>query len=96
MHPVRIIAHSNALSESPGARGWYRIALIKLVEEANRMKTLLCVLTILGSLLGGFTVFVGVATANGAPLEASAAAIGIAFAVIPYYLARAASEIGKP
>ncbi len=45
--------------------------------------------------LGGLTVIVGISAANGAPQEAAAAAMGIAFAVIPYCLAKAVSEYGK-
>lgn len=59
------------------------------------MKNVLWALTIIGSLLGGLTTLVGVVAAKGAPQEAAAAAIGVAFAVIPYCLARAASEIRK-
>ena len=60
------------------------------------MKTLLWVLTIVGSLLGGFIVFLGVFATNGAPQEAAAAAIGVACAVIPYCIARAVSELSEP
>jgi len=59
------------------------------------MKKFLWVLTAIGSVLGGLVVLIGVTAAKGAPQEAAAAAIGIAFAVIPYCLARAASEMGK-
>lgn len=55
----------------------------------------LWVLTILGALLGALIAFVGVVGASGSPQEASAAAIGIACAVVPYCLARAVSELGK-
>ncbi len=59
------------------------------------MKKLLWVLTIIGSVIGGLIVCAGVLGASGAPQEAAAAAMGVAFAVIPYCLARAVSEIGK-
>lgn len=52
-------------------------------------------LTILGSALGGAVAIIGVSASRGAPQEAAAAAMGIAFAVIPYCLARASSEFGK-
>ena len=52
-------------------------------------------LTIVGSILGALTIAVGVAGATGAPQQAAAAAIGIAFAVIPYCLARAVSEMKR-
>jgi hypothetical protein len=51
-------------------------------------------LTILGSIIGGVTFFWEMATATGAPQQA-AAAMGIAWAVLPYCCARAVSEIGK-
>ena len=51
--------------------------------------------TIIGSVLGGLTIIFGLAGAEGAPQEAAAAAIGVAFAVIPYCLARAVSEMGS-
>lgn len=56
------------------------------------MKKFLWSLTTAGSIIGAFILFIGLFTAKGAPQEASAAAIAIAFAVIPYCLARAASE----
>jgi len=59
------------------------------------MKKFLWVISAMGAILGGVVTFIGVAAANGAPQEASAAAIGMAFAVIPYCLARAASEFGR-
>jgi sugar phosphate permease len=59
------------------------------------MKSVLWVLTIIGSLIGGLVTFGGVVAATGAPQEAAAAAMGVACAVIPYCLARAVSEIGK-
>lgn len=52
-------------------------------------------MTAIGSILGGLVVLLGVAGAQGAPQEAAAAAIGLSLAVIPYCLARAASEMGK-
>jgi len=60
------------------------------------MKAFLWVITILGSLLGGGVLVFGVIGAQGAPQEAAAAAIGIGLAVIPYCLARAVAEMGKP
>ena len=59
------------------------------------MKKFLWMLTILGSALGGAVAIIGVSASRGAPQEAAAAAMGIAFAVIPYCLARASSEFGK-
>lgn len=59
------------------------------------MKTFFWIITILCSLIGALVAFVGVSEANGAPQEAAAAAMGIAFVVIPYCLARAVSEISS-
>ncbi len=59
------------------------------------MKKFLWILVIIGSILGALTAFIGIAAAQGAPQEASAAAMGVAFAVIPYCLARAVSEMDK-
>jgi sugar phosphate permease len=57
------------------------------------MQKIFWILTILGSALGALTALVGVMTAKGAPQEAAAAAVGLAFAVIPYCLARAVGEL---
>lgn len=65
------------------------------MKKLFEMKKYLWILTAIGSVLGGLVGLVGVTAARGAPQEAAAAAIGIAFAVIPYCLARAASETGK-
>jgi len=59
------------------------------------MKKALWIIVIIGSILGGVAALIGVIGAKSAPQEASAAAIGLAFAVIPYCLARAVSEIDK-
>jgi hypothetical protein len=59
------------------------------------MKKFLWVMTAIGSVLGGFVMLIGVGGATGAAQEASAAAIGLSMAVIPYCLARAASEMSK-
>jgi hypothetical protein len=56
------------------------------------MKKFLWVITMLGSALGGLIGLAGVITANGAPQQAAAAAIGVGCAVIPYCFARAAQE----
>jgi hypothetical protein len=53
----------------------------------------LWLLTIVGCFVGGLIGMVGVVAAKGAPQEASAAAIAVACAVIPYCLARAVSEL---
>lgn len=59
------------------------------------MRKFLWVVTVICSLLGALTAIFGIASANGAPQEAAVAAIAIAFAVIPYCLARAVSELGR-
>jgi hypothetical protein len=50
-------------------------------------------LALIGSLLGGLTFLGGTVAANGAPQEAAAAGMGLAFAVIPYVFARAIGEL---
>jgi len=57
------------------------------------MKKFLWILTISGSIIGTAVLALGLPAAKSAPQEATVAAIGIAFAVIPYCLARAVSEI---
>lgn len=59
------------------------------------MKKFLWIITAMSSVLGALTAIVGISAANGAPQEAAAAAMGVAFAVIPYCLAKAVSEYGK-
>jgi len=59
------------------------------------MKNILWAFVIIGSIFGGLTAFIGVVASSGAPQEAAAAAMGMAFAVIPYCLAKAYSEIKK-
>ena len=56
------------------------------------MRKALWVITTICSVLGALTAVIGILAANGAPQEAAAAAMGVAFAVIPYCLARAVSE----
>lgn len=57
------------------------------------MTSFLWALTIIGALIGGIVLFMGLLTASGAPQEAAAAGIALAFTVIPYCLARASSEL---
>lgn len=52
------------------------------------------VLTCLGAILGAATLLIFGLTASGAPQQAAAAAIAIAFAVLPYCFARAAHLAG--
>lgn len=49
--------------------------------------------TIIGSAIGGFILLTGMTTAQSAPQEAVVCALAIAFAVIPYCVARALTEI---
>lgn len=53
------------------------------------------VLTVIGSLLGIVIVCFGMIMAQSAPQEAVVVSLGIACAVVPYCLARAASELSK-
>ncbi|MBI1318326.1 MAG: hypothetical protein GC168_05150 [Candidatus Hydrogenedens sp.] len=57
------------------------------------MRQLLWVVSMLGAILGACLVILIPLAANGAPQEAAAAGLALAFAVIPYCFARAASEI---
>jgi ABC-type polysaccharide/polyol phosphate export permease len=53
------------------------------------MSKFLWFLTSLAAIFAAFALVFGVAHANGAPQEASSAAIAVAIAVIPYVFARA-------
>jgi multisubunit Na+/H+ antiporter MnhE subunit len=53
------------------------------------------VLSILGSILGAIILFFTLTTSKGAPQEAAGAAIALAFAILPYCLARAVTEMKK-
>ena len=57
------------------------------------MKKIWWKITVLSSLLGGAFVLLGIINAVSAIQEAASSAIGIAFSVIPYCIARAFSEI---
>ena len=52
-------------------------------------------LTIAGTIVGGLILLVGLTLSNGAPQEAAVAAVAVAFAVLPYRLARAAHGISS-
>jgi hypothetical protein len=67
-------------------------AVVPKTQKSSKIAKFFWILTMIGSVIGGFIVITGVANASGAPQEASAAAIGVAFAVIPYCFARAVSE----
>ena len=53
------------------------------------------VLTIIGSLLGGVELLNVMVLAKSAPQQAAGAAQAVAFAVVPYCLARAIQEIKR-
>ena len=57
------------------------------------MTVLMWFIAILGALFGGAVVVAEVWGATGPPQQAAAATIGLALAVIPYCIARAASEL---
>src|SRR5215510_3613369 len=59
------------------------------------MNKFLWVLTLLGCIVGALIGVGGVVLAKGAPQEASAAAIAVACAVIPYCLARAVDQLNR-
>ena len=46
-----------------------------------------------GAVIGAFFVFAGLGFSNGAPQEAASAAMGLAFAVIPYVVFRTYTSI---
>jgi hypothetical protein len=66
---------------------------VVLSQQENIVRTFVWVVTLLGSVLGAFVAVTGIAGANGSPQQSAAAAIGLAFAVIPYCFARAVSEL---
>lgn len=53
------------------------------------------VLTILGTVIGGFTFFNALLVADSAPQQAAGAAMAIAWAVLPYCFARAIEKISE-
>ena len=56
------------------------------------MSKFLCVLTIIGAVIGGFFL-IGAFVEDSAPKQAASAGIAVALAVIPYCLARAAAAL---
>jgi hypothetical protein len=52
----------------------------------------LWLIAFIGSILGGLTALIWLLQADGPVQQTAAAAVGLAWAVIPYCLARAASE----
>jgi sugar phosphate permease len=60
------------------------------------MATFFWVLTIIGSVIGGLLILFTLLSAKGAPQEAAGAAVGLSFAIIPYCIARALSEMARP
>lgn len=59
------------------------------------MQKVLWALTMIGSFIGIALISITMRTAESAPQQAAGAAFAIAAAVIPYCLARAASELDK-
>ncbi|WP_316979899.1 hypothetical protein [Shumkonia mesophila] len=53
-------------------------------------------MALLGSLVGTFFLIEALLGAKGAPQQAAAAAIGIAFAVLPYVFARCVEKMTGP
>lgn len=53
------------------------------------------ILTILGTIVGGFMLLEAL-TADSAPKQAAAAAVAVAFGVLPYCFARACTELAAP
>ncbi|MBC3421781.1 hypothetical protein [Pseudomonas sp. RW3S2] len=57
------------------------------------MAKFMWVVTIIMSLIGAIIGFTGMHAATSAPQEAAAAAMGLAWAVIPYCIAKALTEL---
>lgn len=57
------------------------------------MAKLMWIVTIIMSLIGAVLGFGGIHLATSAPQEAASAAMGLAFAVIPYCIAKAFTEL---
>ncbi len=57
------------------------------------MKKIVWIISLVGSGIGFLMLFATLSSSNGAPQEAAGAAISVAFAVIPYCIARAISEM---
>lgn len=60
---------------------------------AQKRVSILWVLTILGTLYGGFTFAQTLMLADSAPQQAAGAAMAVGWAILPYILARAVSEL---
>jgi hypothetical protein len=60
------------------------------------MRKFLWLVSLIGSILGFLILVIGISVANGAPQEASSAAIAAVVTVAPYVLARAYSELRAP
>lgn len=52
------------------------------------MTKLFTILTYIGAVVGGIIFALGIATAKGAPQEASISAMALVFAILPYTIAR--------
>ena len=60
------------------------------------MRGLFWAIALLGALAGGAFLVLGLLTAQGAPQQAAAGAIGAGLAVVPYVLARSVEELTRP
>jgi hypothetical protein len=59
------------------------------------MKIFSYILVIIGTLIGGFTFFDTMISAESAPQQSAGAAMALAWAVLPYCFARAVEKIGE-
>lgn len=59
------------------------------------MVKVLWILTIIFSIIGAVLFAGAMSSANGAPQQAAGAAMALCFAVIPYVISRAVSELKK-
>jgi hypothetical protein len=68
-------------------------AISKMNPFLKIISAALWLFTLAGGLFGGLTLIVGLASANGAPQQAAAAGMALGYAVIPYCISRAVTEI---
>lgn len=85
--------HHRAERGIPEGRGQAESAARK--EAGQEAVKALWVLTLLSAVAGAFLGIIGILEAKGAPQEASAAAIALAIAVIPYCFTRACEKVAN-
>lgn len=73
----------------------YEAAATKDRGSRHWIVTVFWIIALLADAFAVFVVYVGMTQANGAPQEASVAALGCFIAIAPYVFARAVEEIGR-